>query len=193
MMHSQGLLLLLHPGSTPGFALPLGGFRCQLTGGNITPKTQEKNPYFLPGLTPASPLCYVCRLKVAAALPLPGAGGGQARIPRAGALLSTWLQQRTAELSHVFTLIPVSLREDQHTLPKVLPLTVCPPCLQCPGKQWAPSCASAQTKHCPPGLVWDLHTPVPLPRRPSMSAGQPVGCWAPKPAEPLCVPIREHC
>lgn len=39
MLHSQGLLLHLLPGSTPGFALPLGAFRSQLTGGNITPSS----------------------------------------------------------------------------------------------------------------------------------------------------------
>lgn len=85
MMHSQGLLLHLPPGSTPEFALPLSGLGCQLTGGKITPKSLKNA-----GLDPGSPLCCVCRAKVAAVLPLAGAGDGQVRTARAGALFSKW-------------------------------------------------------------------------------------------------------
>lgn len=171
------------PGSTPGFALPLSGLGCQLTCGKITPKSLKN-----PGLDPGSPLCCVCRIKVAAVLLLPGAGGGQVRTARAGAFFSKWLHslgERTAKLPHVFILIPVSLQEDQHMLPKVLPLTIFALCLQSPVKQWAPSQSTATLCYLGPD------TPCTPAGESQHRPRHPVGCWAAKPTGPLWVPLSE--
>lgn len=85
MPHSS-LLLCLLPISRASFAFMLHGFRPQLTGGHISPKTLKKNPISYIGSALASPSCCVGRLKVAAVLPLARALGSQARTALAGAL-----------------------------------------------------------------------------------------------------------
>lgn len=135
-------------------------------------QSPKKTLNFLLGLAPASPLCCVCRFKAAAVLPLAGAVGGQVRTAWAAALLSTWLHslgERTAKLSHVSTLIPVSLQEDQHTFPKVRPLTVYLPSVFAVSSKAASSelCICSDTALPPCAGVGPAHTRSLCQRKPA--------------------------
>lgn len=187
MLHSQGLLLHLFSGSTQGLLSHWvhSGASSQV---EILHPRVLKHPQFRTWFVLGLQSYGGCSPDWDSGWP-----GEDSQGRGTSQYMATQFEWNNSNAFTHFTLIPVSMQEDQDILPKILPLAVFPPCFQSPAKQWASSCASAQTQHCHPVLVWDLSHPVPCLRKPARTQATLWDAELQNLQDPCVCPVREPC